>query len=86
MLQIAKVNNNRPSASLVPKVFECFYIGQTPDAETSSSARWFPDETCFVSMCGHVFNQRMMLAGTTFSQLREVNLHLLPRTSHFLCM
>ena len=37
-LRVAKVNNNRPAASLVAKVFECFYIVQTPDAGTSELA------------------------------------------------
>ena len=35
---VAKVNNNRPAVSLVTKVFECFCIEQTPDAETSTLA------------------------------------------------
>ena len=95
-LRVAKVNNNRPSASLVTKVFECFYIEQMPDAETSRSARWFPGETCFVPIYRKVFNQQMMLAGTTFSRFLEVNgifyfPELVPGskcgfTSHFLCM
>ena len=37
-LCVTKVNNNRPAASLVAKVFECFYIVQTPDAGTSELA------------------------------------------------
>ena len=37
-LRVAKVNNNRPAASLVTKVFEYFYIVQTPDAGTSKLA------------------------------------------------
>ena len=75
-LRIAKVNNDRPAASLVANVFECFYIEQPPDAETSRSACWFPGETCYVSMYNHVFNQRNVRLPELLSRERALHVNL----------